>query len=82
MEKFQRKISLVILVLVIAFAIFFSMISFITDFMWFQEMGYVDVFLKQLVTQLTVGVPTFLIITVLTVLYLNHLKKGYFKKIV
>ena len=82
MEKFQKRVSLVILILVIVFAIFFSMISFITDFMWFQEMGYVDVFLKELTTQLTVGIPTFLVITGLVVIYLTHLKKSYFKKIV
>lgn len=81
MEKARRKISIVILVIVILLALFFSAIHFITDFMWFQEMGYVDVFLKELVTQLTVGVPTFLVVTGLVVLYLNHLKKNYFKKI-
>jgi uncharacterized membrane protein (UPF0182 family) len=44
-------------------------------------MEYLDVFFKQLVTQLTVGVPTFVIVTVLVYLYLNHLRKGYFKQI-
>lgn len=82
MEKFQRRLSVVILILVIAFAIFFSAITFITDFMWFQEMGYVDVFLKELTTQLKVGVPTFLVVTGLMVIYMSHLKKSYFKKIV
>jgi len=82
MEKFQKRISIVILVVVVLLALFFSMITFITDFMWFQEMGYVDVFLKELTTQLTVGIPTFLVITGLVVIYLTHLKKSYFKKIV
>ena len=81
MEKVQKKISIVILILVILLAVFFSAIRFITDFMWFQEMGYVDVFFKQLVTQLTVGIPTFLVVTGLVVLYLNRLRKSYFKKI-
>lgn len=81
MEKVQKRISIVILIIVILLAVFFSAIRFITDFMWFQEMGYVDVFFKQLVTQLTVGIPTFLVVTGLVVLYLNHLRKSYFKKI-
>ena len=82
MEKIQKKVSIVILVIVILLAIFFSAITFITDFMWFQEMGYVDVFLKELTTQLKVGVPTFLVITGLMFVYMTHLKKSYFKKIV
>ena len=49
--------------------------------MWFKEMGYTDVFFKQLVTQLTVGVPTFAVVTVLVQVYLTHLKKTYFAKI-
>ena len=81
MEKFQRRLSIVILVVVILLAMFFSAITFITDFMWFQEMGYVDVFLKELTTQLKVGVPTFLLVTGLMMVYMTHLKKSYFKKI-
>ncbi len=82
MEKFQKRLSIVILILVVVFAIFFSAITFITDFMWFREMGYVDVFLKELTTQLKVGIPTFLAVTGLMVVYMSHLKKSYFKKIV
>ena len=81
MEKIQKRLSIVILVIVVLLAIFFSAITFITDFMWFQEMGYTDVFLKELTTQLKVGVPTFLAITGLMVIYMSHLKKSYFKKI-
>ena len=82
MEKLQKRVSIVILVLVLLFAVFFSTVTFVTDFMWFQEMGYVDVFLKELTTQLKVGVPTFLVITGLMFVYMTHLKKSYFKKIV
>ena len=82
MEKIQKRVSILLLVLVIAVAVFFSAITFITDFMWFKEMGYVDVFLKELTTQLKVGVPTFLAVTGIMVLYMSHLKKSYFKKIV
>ena len=81
MEKTKRRVSMVILAIVVILALFISGTRFITDFMWFKEMGYIDVFFKQLVTQLTVGVPTFIVITGLVALYLGHLKKGYFKKI-
>ena len=80
-QKFERKIMIVIAIIVVIGALFLSLINFIANFLWFREMGYLDVFFKQLVTQLTVGVPTFVIVAVLVQLYLTHLRKGYFKQI-
>ena len=81
MEKFQKHFSLIILALVIIGGLFISMIGFIADYLWFQEMGYLSVFFTQLVTQLKVGIPTFVVVTGLVFLYLSRLKKGYFSKI-
>ena len=81
MEKFQKHFSLVILLVVLIFGLFISLLGFIGDYLWFQEMGYLSVFFTQLVTQLKVGIPTFLAITGLVYLYLSRLKKGYFSKI-
>jgi len=67
--------------IVIIAALFLLLINFITDWLWFKEMGYVSVFLKQLTTELTVGIPVFVILTILMNIYLRRLKKGYFKKI-
>ena len=79
--KFERKISIILMSIILVLVLFLTMIQFITDFMWFKEMGYTDVFFKQLVTQLTVGVPTFIIVTALVQVYLTHLKKTYFAQI-
>ena len=79
--KFERKISIILMSIILVLVLFLTMIQFITDFMWFKEMGYTDVFFKQLVTQLTVGVPTFIVVTALVQVYLTHLKKTYFAKI-
>ena len=79
--KFERKISMILMGIILVLVLFLTMIQFITDFMWFKEMGYTDVFFKQLVTQLTVGVPTFLVVTALVQVYLTHLRKTYFAKI-
>ncbi|MGN0721849.1 MAG: UPF0182 family protein [Anaerovoracaceae bacterium] len=79
--KFERKISIILMTIILVLVLFLTMIQFITDFMWFKEMGYTDVFFKQLVTQLTVGVPTFIVVTALVQVYLTHLKKTYFAKI-
>ncbi len=81
MEKLERKIMTVILVIVIIAALFLGLVGFIADFMWFKEMGYIAVFFKQLVTQLTVGIPTFIVVTGLVMIYLHHLRKSYFSKI-
>lgn len=80
--KGQRKLSIVILFVIIILALFLLLINFITDWLWFKEMGYVSVFLKQLVTELKVGIPTFVVLTLLINFYLKKLKKGYFSKIV
>ena len=79
--KFERKVSIIIMSVILILVLFLALIQFITDFMWFREMGYVNVFFKQLVTQLTVGIPTFIVITALVQMYLTHLKKTYFAKI-
>ena len=63
MGKGQKRLSFIILAIVLVVVLFVSLIGFIADFLWFKEMGYTAVFFKQLVTQLTVGVPTFIVVT-------------------
>ena len=47
-KKQGKKITgkKVLLALIILVLIFGSLITFITDYMWFNELGYVSVFLK------------------------------------
>ena len=80
-RKFERKLLIVVAIVVVIGALFLSLVNFIANFLWFREMGYLDVFFKQLVTQLIVGVPTFVVISVLVQFYLTHLRKSYFKQI-
>ncbi|MBR5230595.1 MAG: UPF0182 family protein [Firmicutes bacterium] len=79
--KFERKITLVLAAVIVIAVLFLTMIQFITDFMWFREMGYVDVFLKELTTQLKVGVPTMIVVSAFLQIYLTRLRKSYFAKI-
>ena len=60
-RKFERKLLIVVAIVVVIGALFLSLVNFIANFLWFREMGYLDVFFKQLVTQLIVGVPTFVV---------------------
>lgn len=82
MKKKKLGIKGLIIIILLLIALFLSLIGFITDFLWFKELGYVSVFLKKLVTQLEIGIPTFILITLLAYIYLKFLKKGYFKKVV
>ncbi len=79
--KKQGKAKIIIIVLVALALLFFALINFMTDLLWFKEVGYISVFLKQLVTQVEIGVPLFVILLLLSNIYLRALKRNYIKKI-
>ena len=81
MKKKKLGLKGLIIVILLLIVLFLSLIGFITDFLWFRELGYVSVFLKKLITQLEIGIPTFIVITFLAYVYLKFLKRGYFKKV-
>lgn len=81
MKKRKLGIGVVIVILVVIAGIFGGLVNFITDYLWFKELGYTSVFFKQLFTQLQIGVPTFIIIMILSYFYLRVLKRGYYKRI-
>ena len=79
--KKRRPLLWIIVAVVVILLLFFSLIGFITDFIWFKELDYVSVFFTKLFTQIKIGVPTFVVVTFLAYVYLKVLKRGYFKKI-
>lgn len=81
--KKKRKVGLKggIIIALLIVLLFVLLIGWITDFMWFNSLSYVSVFLTKLFTQLKIGVPTFIVVTFLAYVYLKALKKGYFKKV-
>ncbi len=80
--KMKKGRAIALLILVVIIATFLLGINFATDWLWFNEVGYVRVFITKIVTQLQYGVPLGIILAVLMGLYLHGLKKTYFKKIV
>ena len=60
---------------------FTTIINFITDYQWFKELGYEQVFLTKLMTQLKLGIPIFIVLTGLIYFYLLSIKKDYYKKV-
>ena len=63
------------MVLALVFVFLVTTVGFITDWMWFKDLGYTSVFWKRLVTQIELGVPVFVIVTLLARFYLRTLKK-------
>ena len=76
-----RGASIVIMIIALVIALLVMFVGFITDWMWFKDLGYTSVFWKRLVTQLELGVPVFVVVTLLARFYLRTLKNGYFKRI-
>ena len=81
--KKGRRIGLtgLLIILVVLFGIFGGLVGFITDYLWFKELGYVSVFFKQLFTQLKIGIPMFIVLMLLSYIYFKYLKVSYYKKI-
>ncbi len=83
MAKIKKKkffgIAVVFLLLVIISS-FGSLISFLGDYKWFQELGYTGTFLTKLRTQMLIGIPILVIFYVLANFFLTRLKKKYFQE--
>lgn len=80
-KRDSNKFRIILAIILLIGAVFFALISFITDFLWFRELGYVSVFFTKLFAQLKIGIPVFIVIFLLSALYLKALRRGYNKKI-
>ncbi len=78
-KKTGYIIGIVIILALILISSFSSIISFITDYLWFKELGYTKTFFTKLKTQFTIGIPTFILLTLLLVFYFKSIKKSYYK---
>ncbi len=81
MKKKKIGLSIIVGILLVGGATFSTLVGFIADYLWFKELGYTSVFFKQLFTQLKIGIPTFLVLMILSYLYLIVFKNGYYKKV-
>ena len=77
----RKGFSVAIMLIALVLSILVMFVGFITDWMWFRDLGYTSVFWKRLLTQLELGVPVFVVVTLLARFYLGALRSGYFKKI-
>ncbi|MDR0518649.1 MAG: UPF0182 family protein [Clostridiales Family XIII bacterium] len=77
----KKLLLIIILAVIIAIIALAALSGFITDYLWFSDLSYSDVFWKQLLTQLKIGVPTFAVVTLLGILYLRAIRRGYKKRV-
>ena len=77
----RKGLAVIFMLVAVIFVLLILLVGFITDWMWFGDLGYTSVFWKKLLTELEIGIPTFVVITLLTRFYLRTLKNGYFRKI-
>lgn len=78
-----KRGNLAIIILLISIfliaALFASLTNLIVDIQWFNSLNYLGVFFKKFLTQLTIGVPSFVVIFILSYFYLNRMVKDYAK---
>ena len=80
-KKKSTKAKWIIVIILLVILAFLALIGFITDYLWFKELSYVSVFFTQLFAQLKLGIPTFIIMIALLLVYMKILKKGYYNRI-
>ena len=79
-EKGKSKVALIVIIVAVIALLIYLLTDFITDIIWFNELGYTSVYLTEIFTKLKLGVPTFIVVAVLSYLMLSVLKKNFLKK--
>ncbi len=67
----------VIVIVFIAISSFTGIIEFVTNYLWFKEVGYTETFFTKIKAQITIGVPIFIILSILLYIFIKKLKKKY-----
>ncbi len=79
-KSFGFFIFIFVIIFIVVISSFSNIISFVTDYKWFGELGYTKTFLTKLVTQFKIGVPAFIVLFILIMIYIFSIKKAYYKK--
>lgn len=77
----KKGLSFVVMVIVVILVLLIVCAGFLTNWMWFDSLGYEKVFWTKFLSQLEIGVPVFLAAMLLVRIYLKSLKKHYFIEI-
>lgn len=79
-DRTKFILFLVIAILLVLFSSFSSIVGFITDYKWFDELGYTKTFLTKLSTQIKIGIPLFIILFGVIYAYFISSKRNYYKE--
>ena len=77
----RKGLSIIIMLIAIVICAIMMFVGYITDWMWFRDLGYTSVFWKKLLTEFEIFIPVFVVVGLLTRFYLRTLRNGYFRKI-
>lgn len=83
MQKKKKRsafIASIGIILAVAAGAAVALTGFLTDLLWFMEMGYVSVFFTELKSKLILGIPAFVAASLLGVIFLSILKRNFLKK--
>ncbi len=74
--KTKRKIIIIIAAIAVSLFVVFGLNGFYIDFIWFKNLGYLQVFLKGLLTKLKIILPVFIILLTGIYLFLLRIEKS------
>lgn len=79
--KRKSKLAIIVTIFIIFTIVgsFSNIVDFLTDYQWFNELGYTKTFFTQLRNQFLIGIPTFLSVFLLIMLYILSIKKNYYR---
>jgi uncharacterized membrane protein (UPF0182 family) len=83
MTKKKKMIVGIIGAFIILVSLSLSFNQFYIDYLWFSEMGYTDIFFKEIITKIQIGVPVFIFLILVLYFYLkflNHISRKYLGK--
>ncbi|URN83686.1 UPF0182 family protein [Acetobacterium wieringae] len=75
MRKRNKTLLIGLGVLLVIFAVLLSLNQFYIDYLWFVEMGYTEIFFKELVTKTQIGIPIFIGLVLVLFFYLKLLNR-------
>jgi len=76
-NKSRFFITGIVIILFLIISSFGGAIKFSTDFLWFKEIGYTETFFTKLKSQFIIGVPIFILLSLLLNVFIKKLKKKY-----
>ncbi|SDY87812.1 hypothetical protein SAMN05660462_01109 [Proteiniborus ethanoligenes] len=80
MKKGKRfGLGIAIFIIIVFISSFTEVVDFITDYQWFNELGYTKTFFTKLENQFLIGIPTFFAVFIIIMIYILSVKKNYYK---